>query len=454
MTDCNVENSLKYHLEQCFTLLHQYSWLLDSYILDFFTEDHWDKLPGSWKELLKEIAVEDFHTILNIYQKNQTSICPLSIICIRVLVQHLMLPRQMPGSDSTSHPKLWNLFLKHVKPKKCYEIFKVAETVAEIAKRLNISYIVDIGSGLGHLSRVLAYGYDLNVCSIETQIKLTTQARKLDCEFETMAAKYLPVSELNKLKSRAPVHMNKTIKPNLDVLQFTQDIKTAFSTHDNNFKFGVIGLHPCGDLAAVLLKFYSSCEQSKFINLIGCCYHKLTTSLDAEYNFGFPLTSFCYGRYMDISYEARALACHAIEAYCERLRSRNYEHLKVHCYRATLEKIIDKNWPELRKSALGNVKAGPELNFNLYCQMALKKLDLTVPTEDLYSVETLKNLSRWEDVVKFYSLRLILAPLIETIILLDRKMYLLEKGISARIVAAFDPTISPRNLLLVSEKVP
>lgn len=60
--------------------------------------------------------------------------------------------------------------------------------------------------------------------------------------------------------------------------------------------------------------------------------------------------------------------------------------------------------------------------------MALKKLDLTVPTEDLYSVETLNNLSRWEDVVKFYSLRLILAPLIETIILLDRKMYLLEKG--------------------------
>ena len=71
-----------------------------------------------------------------------------------------------------------------------------------------------------------------------------------------------------------------------------------------------------------------------------------------------------------------------------------------------------------------------------------------------------------------------LAPLIETVILLDRKLYLLEKGkkkkcvnfdlihhihqsciycysflgISCKILSAFDPEISPRNQLLISDK--
>lgn len=110
--------------------------------------------------------------------------------------------------------------------------------------------------------------------------------------------------------------------------------------------------------------------------------------------------------------------------------------------------------------------------------MALKKLDLSVPKEDLISEETLGNLLSWQNVVKYYSLRLMLAPLIETVILLDRKAYLLEKGIISlkyqiglfciffieinsinfvlgflcKIVAAFDPEISPRNQLLISEK--
>lgn len=40
-------------------------------------------------------------------------------------------------------------------------------------------YIVDIGSGLGHLVRMLSYGYGLKVCGIEAQNKLNTQARSL-----------------------------------------------------------------------------------------------------------------------------------------------------------------------------------------------------------------------------------------------------------------------------------
>lgn len=44
----------------------------------------------------------------------------------------------------------------------------------------------------------------------------------------------------------------------------------------NEIKFGLVGLHPCGDLAPILLKLYSSRDEAKFICIVGCCYMKLT----------------------------------------------------------------------------------------------------------------------------------------------------------------------------------
>lgn len=40
--------------------------------------------------------------------------------------------------------------------------------------------------------------------------------------------------------------------------------------------FGLIGLHPCGDLAATLLRFYEAEEEARFICIVGCCYMKMT----------------------------------------------------------------------------------------------------------------------------------------------------------------------------------
>lgn len=39
---------------------------------------------------------------------------------------------------------------------------------------------------------------------------------------------------------------------------------------------GLVGLHPCGDLATTLLRLYSNCAEAKFICIVGCCYMKLT----------------------------------------------------------------------------------------------------------------------------------------------------------------------------------
>lgn len=75
------------------------------------------------------------------------------------------------------HPKLKNLFLKHVKVKKRHEISLMANVVTDTASKSACRAVIDFGSGLGHLVRMLAYKNDLHVAGIECQNQLTVEAR-------------------------------------------------------------------------------------------------------------------------------------------------------------------------------------------------------------------------------------------------------------------------------------
>lgn len=142
---------------------------------------------------------------------------PLSLNCLRVLLKKLCLPRNncvVTNSDETnkfySNERLMNLFWKNVKVKKRHEIMEMAKLCYNTALKSNCFYIVDVGSGLGHLSRILAYGYKFNVLSIEANEKLTQQARKLDCNFKRCASKYLStdVGRIEYLNARIDYNTN------------------------------------------------------------------------------------------------------------------------------------------------------------------------------------------------------------------------------------------------------
>lgn len=99
--------------------------------------------------------------------------------------------------------------------------------------------------------------------------------------------------------------------------------KVAISSNINNH--GLIGLHPCGDLGPLLLKYFVQYDCAKFICLVGCCYMKLTET-------GYPISRFVSGLDNRLSYPAREIACHAIEAYCDKLCKGDYNDLKVCLY--------------------------------------------------------------------------------------------------------------------------
>lgn len=138
------------------------------------------------------------------------------------------------------------------------------------------------------------------------------------------------------------------------------------------------------------------------------------------------MSAFCKRRELHLSYEAREIACHAIEQYYSKLGS-DYQELKVHAFRAAVEKIIVQLYPHMKHSGVRSTKV-TNLSFQQYCEKATSGMGLDLPETAMESPEIESDLRHWERVVKFYTLRLMFAPLVESIVLYDRWLYLLEQG--------------------------
>lgn len=93
-----------------------------------------------------------------------------------------------------------------------------------------------------------------------------------------------------------------------------------------------------------------------------------------------------------------------------------------------------------------------------YAQSLLSSIGL--PPIDESALEELNDLvvEQWERVAIFFMLRLALAPCVESLILLDRAIFLAERSashthhrpVAVNLLPVFDPKISPRNIAVVA----
>lgn len=429
--------------------------------------------------------------------------------------------------NPTCHAKLKPIFQKKVKTKKRHEIELMAQLCHQSCQNYKVDFVIDFGAGIGHLARLLNYGYNIPVCCLEKEERLNRQASELDQKIETAFQRYWNQSQGHgKSSLRRPFHLTLTLDSKLTIgkflnllkeclleqkehnlcnkieqFQLTGDdslqhkqgnsfdqykineqnkeklmvYKPEIANRDNYnnlqhlnetdlhkrsecgeeehqdknygvqfpFTFGIIGLHPCGDLAAILISLFLRIPQARFLHLVGCCYMKLTTNVVPKnlsqdqskqsllLSNGYPLSKYlnCNMQSVGLSSEAREVACHAIEMYYDRLTNRNYEFLKIHSFRAATERILVNRYPHLKHSGLRNVRYVSGLSFEEYFQRAVADLDIpSFRSEDLCQPTTQEDLQRWRELVIFYSLRLFFAPLIESVILYDRILYLMENG--------------------------
>ncbi|KAH8416012.1 hypothetical protein KR222_006394 [Zaprionus bogoriensis] len=462
-------------------IVKQYEWLLDSYVLDFYVDDHWSKLPLSWQRHFEQLPVEQLGELL-LGDAGARVVWPLELLALRAVLRTYCISRTpqpqldvaLPACPLLEHPKLKHMFMKCVKPKKSHEIRRMAAICARSCRQTSIGFVVDFGAGLGHLARILGYGYGIRVCCFEMQAELNAQALAIDAKLESMAGKHMAASE--RMHFQRPAHVTQRLSSSTEPEEFLSSIRDAFQMPDNDFQFGIIGLHPCGDLGATLMRMFLKCKQAKFLNFVGCCYQKMSTQAThprAQLH-GYPLSATLqrHTAHCQLSYEAREIACHAMESYYDRLSAGQYEYLRIHSLRAAAERIIVQHFPDLRHCALRNVKHVPGMTFDEYFRRACEGTRFEALRSTLLSCKQIEDdLLLWRRIVCFYTLRLMLAPqgrhpsaflclhkltkysillysimaAVESVILYDRAMFLLENDCQVNIEAIFDPRISPRN---------
>nr|XP_023955648.1 protein RRNAD1 isoform X2 [Chrysemys picta bellii] len=204
------------------------------------------------------------------------------------------------------------------------------------------------------------------------------------------------------------------------------------------------GLHACGDLSVALLRHFTRCPHVVAMTSVACCYMKLTTQEEPTPpglaapsppstdwpKYGYPLSAWVSGLPGHaLSYKAREVACHAVEDYVLRLRSES-PVLRTHCYRATLETLIRAADPVKRRLGVQTVNKAHQLAFEEYARLGLQRVGLD-PAAPLDRACVDAMLAQQQNVVAFFSLALLLAPLVETLILLDRMIYLQEQVLVA-----------------------
>ena len=286
--------------------------------------------------------------------------------------------------------------------------------------------IIDVGGGVGHLSRLLSFGLDFQVTCLEAEGQFGTKALKIDEDL---------LKATKEKEEKRPKHVTLTVDPGLDVATFDE----KFSG-----KHGIVGLHTCGDLGPTLVRLFAQSSKIETLQSVGCCYMHIRKCFPLSQN----LQNF------DLSYTSMELACHAIETYKDRLSNfEELEKLKVHNRRALLELILFEKNPELRKSMLKTVKNSHQMPFSEYVLKATEKLEkFDITSEDLENEDIQAKEMQWLRVVSFYTLRLLFAPLLETVLLLDRCLYLHENNLNCLLIPIFDPRLSPRNFVILSHK--
>jgi len=487
--DMNVEEKkfgVQSWLKSSVAIIEKYKWLIDIYVLDFFVDNHWSILSDNWKDLIDVLTPEHLAFLIDLENDAKsvtlTTVWPLELLALKASIKTYSLKRKpwsrerlvsalsIKEQESAEEwpgefKKLQQVFRKHIKPKKKHEIIRMADVASMLASKANSKAkanveaefkakeesknIVDIGGGLGHLSRLLSFGHDFDVTCMEAEGQFGKTAVTFDEDLIKAAIWANSKAKANveasaefeeKAKDWKPKHVTLNVDPELRSEIFDDKVGQIN-------KLGLVGLHTCGDLGPTIVRLFAESSKVTSLQSVGCCYMHIKKS--------FPLSQYLKNTLnpTTFNYTNFELACHAIETYKDRLKNPlDLEQLKVHCRRALMESILMNKSDKLKHKALKPVKRHQELSFAEYALKATENLpkEFQVTNEEVDKWSPKEN--QWFRVVAMYTLRLLFAPLLETVLLLDRCEYLFEMGQDCTLAPIFDPRLSPRNFVILSYK--
>ncbi|KAI8128697.1 Methyltransferase-like protein 25, partial [Lucilia cuprina] len=349
--------------------------------------------------------------------------------------------------------------------------------------------IVDAGDGKGYLSSRLAleYGHkvlgiDSNTANTQNAIERSKKLKKawngLKERAELESKGLTPARRGNlkqKLQQKSLVEeklplshendnyktIDKFITSDMDLVGIIQQ-QFAINCNQTKSSICLTGLHTCGNLAATCLKLFHTQASCKLMCNIGCCYHLLKEQFSTDeflgnkeisnlnQEIGFPLSSYLKGKEIKLGRNARMLAAQSIERV---MAAKELPNISLY-YRALLELLICEEHKDLENTVqVGKIRKFS--NFKEYVDLCRKKYPhLNLKAERIDEIFTAQELSRNKKYLDlFYLLRMTFAPVLESLILLDRLLFLREKGYEqSYLIPVFDPVVSPRHFAIVAIK--
>lgn len=293
--------------------------------------------------------------------------------------------------------------------KKRHEISRLHSYLNPIIKRNNNQVFFDIGAGVGHLVFSL---YDQHP---DRQFFILDQ--------DPVLIKKGSDKALRKLKEKR------------SQIQFKETSITKNNYPKSELMKGVLhGLHSCGELSNDIIDWFLISNHTQLI-LTSCCYHKLQ-----HWNFSKDAK-------LILTPHALHLAAKGDNFQDEKSYKKKYL-IKEKRYMLSLFHFNKEG------KHLHSVGSLPKLSYQGdiidYAKKVYPKIfdegELREFSENKYNLELVSLL------IKIGAIRGAFSKPLELYIILDRLLYLKEKGIKAKLISLFDRKYSPRNLTLVAEK--
>ena len=393
--------SLQERFENCARLLDQWPHLLEVEALKLYP-NHQPGAVKQWCESLKKLSraeLWDFQTNFSLERVDSES--------LRELVQDIQELTKFEAAK-VGKKELPPELLRKVSPKKKHEIDSLLSITDKFGE---VDAILDIGGGVGHLSAALVYERPRKAFCVDfnEDLQKAGLARLRKWDQETLA-------KIKFIKS-----------------SFSEEfVCKEFEERENRM---VVGLHSCGKLGTDVLKLASSngCE---YIALASCCYHKL----EGAYN----ISKFAQTSGIGLSQNGLHLAarCYRYEDPTE------FENkLMVRRYRYGLH-LLNYERGQTEFASIGNTKLSDyQMSFFDYVKKYSDLSDLSRDeVERFYQNGDIQN--KINDIILVDLIRAMFGRVIETYLVLDRALFLQERGYRVEIVEAFERKLSPRNLLL------
>ncbi|KAJ9058148.1 hypothetical protein DSO57_1015185 [Entomophthora muscae] len=197
-------------------LVNRYQELFSISVVDFFTLGGFSKLPEDWQRVIPSDVVNE----------------GASDAFIDDLIQ----------AAGKGLPNLSNQdFRFRMSPKKQHEVGIMAALVGKVAAAHRVETVIDLGSGQGYLSRLLAFQHGLNVLGVDGDPAQSAGAYRIDAQFAKRSTR-VP-GELS--------HSTLLISP-ASLPQLQRDIVDFNGQKD----WLLCGLHTCGSLAYTTIDLF------------------------------------------------------------------------------------------------------------------------------------------------------------------------------------------------------